>query len=300
MIRKSSISAMCSGCRSYHAVYACITLIANDIGKLRHKLVEQDPKTRIWSETTNSAFSPVLRRPNNYQNHIQFKEWWITSKLINGNAYALKQRDGRGVVTALYLLDPLRVKPLVTPTAEVYYELKSDNMAGLEAENVVVPASEIIHDRMNCLFHPLIGTSPIFAAGVAATQGINIQNNSATFFGNASRPSGVLTAPGAIGQETADRLKEAWETKFSGENAGKVAVLGDGLKYERMTMSAEESQLIDQLKWTAEVVLLSLPCPSLQDRRRADAHVQQYPGAERRILQPMPSGPHRGGGALPG
>ena len=64
---------------------------------------------------------------------------------------------------ALYLLDPLRVKPLVTPTAEVYYELKSDNMAGLEAENVVVPASEIIHDRMNCLFHPLLGVGPIFA-----------------------------------------------------------------------------------------------------------------------------------------
>lgn len=246
---------------AYHAVYACITLIANDIGKLRHKLVEQDPKTRIWSETTNSAFSPVLRRPNNYQNHIQFKEWWITSKLINGNAYALKQRDGRGVVTALYLLDPLRVKPLVTPTAEVYYELKSDNMAGLEAENVVVPASEIIHDRMNCLFHPLLGVGPIFACGAAASQGLRIIEDQNSFFANHAHPGGMLLAPGAISQDTAERLKTYWNENFAGDNAGKIAALGDGLKYEPMRMTAADAQLIDQLKWTAEIVCSAFHVP---------------------------------------
>ncbi|WP_416380911.1 hypothetical protein, partial [Klebsiella pneumoniae] len=34
-----------------------------------------------------------------------------------------------------------------------------------------VPAREVIHDRFNCLFHPLIGLSPIYAAGLAAMQG---------------------------------------------------------------------------------------------------------------------------------
>lgn len=238
---------------SYHAVYACITLIAADVSKLRVKLVEQ--QETIWTEVESAAFSPVLRKPNRFQNRIQFWEAWILSKLIRGNAYVLKERDGRGVVMALYVLDPNRVKPMVSDDGSVFYQLAADNMAGGElSEETMVPASEIIHDRFNCLFHPLIGTSPIYAAGVAATQGLNIQNNSATFFGNASRPSGVLTAPGEISDATAERLKTAWETKFSGENAGKVAVLGDGLKYEKMTMTAEESQLIDQLKWTAEVV----------------------------------------------
>jgi HK97 family phage portal protein len=67
-------------------------------------------------------------------------------------------------------------------------------------------------------------------------------------------PSGVLTAPGAIGKETAERLKTDWQANYSGENYGKVAVLGDNLRYERMALTAEESQLIDQLKWSAEVV----------------------------------------------
>lgn len=244
---------------SYHAVYACLTLIAGDIAKLRIKLVEKDDGG-IWSETESPAFSPVLRKPNRYQNRIQFWESWMLSKLTRGNAYVLKQRDGRGVVVALYVLDPNRVKPLVADDGEVYYQLSEDNISGLEDE-VTVPASEIIHDRFNCLFHPLIGTSPIYAAGVAATQGLNIQNNSASFFGNRSQPGGVLTAPGAISQDTAERLKEAWQTNYTGENAGKVAILGDGLKYERMMMSAEESQLIEQLKWTAEVVCSTFHVP---------------------------------------
>lgn len=245
---------------AFHAVFACITLIAADIGKLRARLVERDDND-IWTETNSAAFSPVLRKPNHYQNHIQFKEWWMISKLSRGNTYVLKERDNRGVVVRLYLLDPMRVIPLVTDEGDVYYQLSPDNLSGLTEASVVVPASEIIHDRFNCLFHPLVGLSPIFACGLAATQGLKIQNTSAKFFANAQRPGGVLTAPGSIGKETAERLKAEWESKFSGENVGKVAVLGDGLKFEGMVATAEESQLIEQLKMTAEIVCSTFHMP---------------------------------------
>jgi HK97 family phage portal protein len=244
---------------AYHAVYACVTLIANDIGKLPQRLMVLN--NGIWSETTSPAFSPVLRRPNRYQNHIQFKQWWITSKLIRGNAYALKQRDNRGVVTALHLLDPGRVQPLVAPNGDVYYQLQDDNLAGLERGSITVPANEIIHDRMNCLFHPLVGVSPLFAAGTAANIGLHIQSNSSRFFGNSSQPGGILTAPGAISTETADRLKAYWDANYTGANAGKVAVVGDGLKFEPLRMTAVDSQLIEQLKWTADVVCSTFHVP---------------------------------------
>jgi HK97 family phage portal protein len=189
---------------------ACQTLIASDIAKLRIKLVAQD-SDGIWSEVKNPAYSPVLRKPNAYQNRIQFIENWVLSKLQSGNTYALKQRDGRNVVTAIYVLDPGRVKPLVADDGSVYYELNTDHLSGL-TDCVVVPASEIIHDRFNCFFHPLVGLSPIFANGLAATQGLAIQSNSTRFFTNGSQPGGILTAPGAISDETAGRLKAHWDT----------------------------------------------------------------------------------------
>jgi len=244
---------------AFHAVFACMTLIASDIAKLRVKLVALDQG--VWSETTSNSYSPVLRKPNGFQTRNQFWEYWLLSKLSRGNAYALKQRDARNVVTALYVLDPNRVKPLVTPDGGVYYELQTDNLSGIEEQSIVVPASEVIHDRFNCLFHPLVGLSPIYASGLGATQGLQIQNNSAKFFSNGSKPGGLLVAPGRIDPEDAARLKEYWDGNFAGENAGKIAVLGDGLKYEGLSVDATDAQLIEQLKWTAEVVCSTFHVP---------------------------------------
>lgn len=244
---------------AFSAVFACITLIASDIAKLRLKLVKLTDHG-VWEEATSPSFSPVIKRPNHYQNRIQFYETWVLSKLTNGNTYVLKIRDGRGVVIKMFVLDPRRVVPLVGDDGSVFYRLMADNLSTLE-EGLTVPASEIIHDRMNCLFHPLVGISPIFACGLAAMQGNAIQNNSARFFQNGSKPGGVLTAPGAIGEDTAKRLKEHWDANFSGDNAGKVAVLGDGLKYESMALSAADSQLIEQLRWSAETVCSAFHVP---------------------------------------
>jgi HK97 family phage portal protein len=245
---------------AHHAVYACVTLIASDVGKLRPKLVELD-KHKIWQETDSHAFSPVLRKPNSFQNHIQFKEWWITSKLLRGNAYALKRRDSRKVVRELYLLDPSRVTVLVAPNGDVFYQLSTDNLSGITETSVTVPASEILHDRMNCLFHPLVGVSPIYAAGAAANVGLRLEENAEHFFGNSSNPGGILTAPNNVTKEQAERIREEWNAKYSGPQSGKVAVLGNGMKFEAMRMSSTESQMLEHLKWSAETVCSAFHVP---------------------------------------
>ncbi len=237
---------------TYFAVFSCMTLIASDVAKLGLRLLTLD-QNGIWVEATSPAHSPVLRKPNSIQNRIQFWDHYMLSKLSAGNVYVLKGRDNRNVVTSLHILDPHRVQPLVSPQGEVFYRLSTDNMAGIEDETTV-PASEIIHDRMNTLYHPLVGLSPLAAAGVAAMQGATIQSDSTNFFANRGVPGGVLSAPGAISDETATRLKTYWETEFKGENAGRIAVLGDGLAFVPMRATAVDSQLVEQLKWTADIV----------------------------------------------
>lgn len=235
-------------------VFACTTLIASDVSKLPIDLVEEDDNG-IWTVVDGtSPFWRVLRRPNRFQNRIKFFEYWVLSKLTYGNTYVLKQREAaRGMVQALSILDPQRVTPLVAPDGSVYYQIGRDTLAGVDDTTPVVPASEIIHDLMYPLFHPLIGLSPIFACGMAAMQGLSILNNSRLFFENGSTPSGILTAPFDISQEKADAIQRNWLEQFSGPaNIGKVAVLGGGAAYVPMSRTAVDSQLIEQLKWTAE------------------------------------------------
>jgi HK97 family phage portal protein len=244
---------------AFSAVFACVTTIASDVAKLRIKLEEL--VDGIWEETNSSAFSPVLREPNGYQNPIQFLEGWVVSNLLYGNTYILKERDGRTGVKRLYILDPQRVKPLITTEGEVWYQLSSDELQGLSTE-ITVPASEIIHDRMTCLFHPLVGVSPLYAAAMSATMGNKIQNNSSTFFKNMSRPSGMLTAPGVIPDETAARIKNDWETNYGGQNVGRIAVAGSGLEFKVFNVPAEQSQLVQQLGWSVEDVSRAFRIPS--------------------------------------
>jgi HK97 family phage portal protein len=233
-------------------VYACLTLLSSDIAKMAINLV-QKTSDGIWAEVSNSAYSPVLRKPNHYQTRIQFLESWMLSKLTRGNAYILKVRDDRKVVTSLYVLDPDRVKPLISDDGSVFYEIHQDDLSGVRKQ-IVVPAREIIHDRMNCIFHPLVGVSPIFAAGLAAQQGLNIQKNSVALFNNNATPGGILTAPGNITDAEAERLVKAWEQNHTGNNSGSTAFLGNGVTYTQMSMTAVDAQVIDQLKWSAETV----------------------------------------------
>ncbi len=234
------------------AVYACTTGIAGDIAKLRIKLDEK--KNDVWEEvTTKLPWLPVLRRPNHYLNRIQFVEQWILSKLLSGNTFVLKERDQRGIVTDLYVLNPLRVTPLVAQNGDVYYRVNLDYLSHVQ-DTMVIPASEIIHDRFNALWHPLIGIPPLYACGMSATLSNKILSNSTNLFGNAARPGGILTTPGHIQDDTAIRLKTAFEANYSGPNVGRLAVLGDGLKFEPMILTADSNQLIEQLGFTTEDV----------------------------------------------
>lgn len=239
----------------FSPIYACASRIASDISILRPMLMQPGQgDTTVEVKDRRSPYRPLMVRPNPYMNWIQFLSYWILCKLFYGNAYAIKDRDDRGIVVALYPVDPRLAKPMVASDGEVYYAFSGDQLARIPNGEAMLPASEVVHDRMNTFWHPLVGVPPIYAAAASGTQGIRIQTNSETFFANMSRPSGQLTAPGPIDDATAKRLKEQFEAGFSGSNLGRMFISGNGLKFESINVPAEQAQLIEQLKWTVEDV----------------------------------------------
>jgi len=256
---------------AFSAVYACLRLISQDVAKIR-LLLRRLQNSGVWLETSSAAFSPVLRKPNGYQTRMQFIESWMLSKLIAGNTYVLKERDERNVVTAMHVLDAGRVKALVGPDGQVYYDVQEDPLSGVGGK-IRVPSSEIMHDRAPCLDHRLLGIPPIYAAAMSGTQGRKIQTNASKFFENMSRPSGQLTAPGRIAPETADRLKREFEEGFGGAKLGRIFVSGDGLKFEPLTMPADQAQLVEQLGWSVQDVCRAFGVPLYKVAAQEDVKV---------------------------
>ncbi|WP_295802149.1 phage portal protein [uncultured Microbulbifer sp.] len=246
----------------YPTLYACISLIAQDIAKLPYMLMGKSGN--IWVETTNPAYDPVLRKPNYFQTAQQFRESWVLSKLLHGNTYVLKVRDNRQVVTSLFVLDPCRVRPMVSDSGDIFYEMCGYNgwndlppmPEGLAERdgNVILPASEIIHDRWDTFHHPLIGVPPLCAANWPAVKNLKILKNATDFFGNGSNPGGILTAPAGMSDEDAKALKEYWNTNFSGKNSGKVGVIGSDMKFTSFAFRAADSQLVEQMRYSDEQI----------------------------------------------
>lgn len=230
------------------SVYSCVNVISDDIAKLDIRILSI-AKDGSSSENLQSPYTRLVNQPNSFQTTFEFMKQFMASKLVNGNAYVWMLRDNRGVPNEMFVLDPTKVRPLVAPDGSVFYEIGQHDMTGNEAQ-VIVPARDIMHNKMNTFSHPLIGVSPLYAAGASAMMGARILMNSENFFGNMSRPSGTLNAPGTIKDDDMVKIQQSFQKNYGAEGMGKVAILSQGLEYKPLTINAVDSQLIDQLKWT--------------------------------------------------
>ena len=245
---------------SSYAVFSCISLISKDVGKLSIVLKTEEDGILVNSKLENFT---IINKPNKYQTRQQFFESWINSKTTKGNTYVLKIRDVYGEISSLVVLDPDLVTPLVDPEGNVFYRINTDGL-NTTGEQTTVPSSEIIHDRYNCFYHPLIGLSPIMASGLAANTGLNIQKFTKSFFGNNSTPSGILVTPNPISPEDAKEIKKNWDQRYSSGGSGGTAILGDAMSYQALSVPASDSQMIQHLKMSGEIVCSTFSVPSFK------------------------------------
>jgi HK97 family phage portal protein len=122
---------------AHHAVFTCVSLISQDIGKMPIQLKKQQKGVLVRTEIP-SKFR-VLNKPNRFQIWQQFSEHWTTSLLLRGNTYVLKRRDIFGEVTELVVLNPDLCKPLIDDNGNVFYQLGQDRLN--QTDPVIVPAS---------------------------------------------------------------------------------------------------------------------------------------------------------------
>lgn len=243
---------------TYPTLYACLNRVSQDIGKMPFILKESD-SDGIWRSVDSATRSPVLKTPNGYQTPQQFRESWALSILQHGNTYILKGRDARGEVNKLYVLDPHRVMPMVADSGDVYYQINyplTENLLpdNYPADNLIIPAREIIHDRLNAFHHQLIGVPPVAAAYWPTIKNLKILKNSAEFFGNAAQPGGILTGPAGMTESDAKAVKEFWDDNYTGKGRGKIAVIGADLKYTSFAMNSVDSQLVEQMRYSDEQI----------------------------------------------
>jgi len=234
------------------AVYACVESYAQSIalmGANHVRYLDNGGRETI----TTSALSRFLRAPNSYQTRSDFFLSLTHHLMLRGNAYALALRNDRQEVDSLHLLPANGTSPYVDDeTKEVFYAVGRNPLLG--EISVLIPARDVLHIKLHTSRHPLIGRSPLEYASAAMAINNAISNNQAAFFNNMSRPSGVLTTDEKLTKEQMDVLRDAWKARSQGINAGDVPILTWGLKWQPMTITSEDAQLVEAFRLSVEEI----------------------------------------------
>ncbi|MCL2124169.1 MAG: phage portal protein [Desulfovibrionaceae bacterium] len=251
------------------AVYACVRVISESLASLplhvyniqldgdRHK-AEDHPLYRLLHDEPNPEMTSIL-----------FRETLMGHLLIWGNAYAQIVRNGYGDVTALYPLLPSGMDVSRTSSGRLvytYWRNKDEAGNGKRDGEIVLSADEVLHIP-GLSFDGLIGYSPIAMAKNSIGMGIAAERFGSSFFANGATPAGVLEHPDVL--KDPEKLSESWSAAYGGaHNAGKVAVLEEGMKYHPISIPPEQAQFLETArqptstagsKWTTKPSMSALP-----------------------------------------
>lgn len=213
--------------------------------------------------------------PNAHQSGPEFIEQMVSEALRWGNALAEAESDQNGRVTAMQPIPWGWIAPVMLQSGRLAFDVTPPQGAFFAIGKSPGPArqrrlfaEEVVHlrDRSDdgVLGRPRLSRSPD-----AVRLGLTMQRQQMQLYENGARPGGILSTETQIASEDADRLRDEWTQDFTGENAGQVAILGYGLKYQPLAIEPEKMEMIASRGFAVEEIarIFQVPPPLLGDYR---------------------------------
>jgi len=232
------------------AVYSCVRILSETLAGLPLHVYRYNDSGGKEKYLKHPLYKLLHDEPNPEMTSFAFRETLMSHLLLWGNAYAQIIRNARGEVIALYPLMPNKMTVDRDSKGRLFYlySRTSDDAPTLGDESqVYLSPSEVLHIP-GLGFDGLIGYSPIAMAKNAVGLAIATEEYGAKFFANGAAPGGVLEHPGTI--KDPQKVKESWNAAYQGsQNAHRVAVLEEGMKYQPIGISPEQAQFLETRKF---------------------------------------------------
>ena len=257
------------GLGTNETVEACVSTLSQTVSMCPIHQLQESPDGEQKRQYGSNA-ERVMLQPNPHTSRTLFMNNLIRSIYFNGNGYAYATRNGTGAVGELYLLDPKNVNPVQDPeTGDIFYWVAPKPSGQYNPDtDFVYPERDILHVRINVdPSEPLKGVSPLTAAAHSIAANNAITGHQASFFNNMARPSGVLTTPEKLNREQMLQLRDAVAKQTQGRDSGKVPILGNGLKWESMSLSSQDAQMVEAFGMTVQNIssVFRVPLPMIND-----------------------------------
>jgi HK97 family phage portal protein len=230
---------------SIGAVMCCVRLLCDTTASLPLPVYKRLSKGERQRDDEN-GWAKLLRRPNLGQTDWDWRAQqmgWLAlrgasySRIVGGNGRGLPNGELRPLV-----LD--RLSQFLQPDGSIFYRYHHPT-GGIEdlVQDEVLAFRGLTLDGVRPVSVVKYAADSMYMAKAMAEHGTALFNNSA-------QPGGLLTYDGVLDEPMRNNVRRAWELTHGGpRNAGKIAVLEDGMKWQQVGLTSEDAEFLASRKF---------------------------------------------------
>ena len=151
----------------------------------------------------------------------------------------------------------MKTEPVRLPYGKLAYRTVDYATGGTR----ILQAADTLHFRLFS-YDGLKGLSPIQQCKQTVGWSSAALKASARFFGNGSKPPGILTPVGGVSEQDLLNMRSAWEQANGGENQGRTAVLPSDWKYTALGISAKDAQFLESMQFVRSDIAAMFRVPA--------------------------------------
>jgi len=226
------------------AVWACIDRRATTVASL--PFFAYTTKNGQRELARNSRLFELLHdSPNPRMTPYEFWRSMMLNHDLRGNAYARIDRDGRGEAMALWPMPSDQVEVEVLSDGSIIYKYQ------IGGDVAVFSEKNVLH--LKNLGNGTTGLSKLEFMRCTTDEAAKAQGTAAKVFGTGGKPTGVLMIDKVLNKEQREKIKESFAGMAEGSTS-RLYVLEASMKYEQLSMSPEQQQLLETRNFTVSEI----------------------------------------------
>ena len=232
---------------SIAAVWACVRVVSEALASLPCILYRRTDGGKERAED-HWLYRLLHERPNDEQSPFNFKEQLQGHVVLQGNAYAQKERTEGNTVKNLWPLDPDKMKVSRNKGGKIYTYTRNGVDTVLNA-NQVLHIPGLGHDGLQG-YSVLAMCKQVFGSALAANR------YGAEMLKNDSTPNGFISLAGKLRDEKAlKRMQASWEEAHKAwGNKRKMAILEEGATFQSLSIPPDDAQFLETKKFTVNEI----------------------------------------------
>lgn len=228
-------SVSVDGALQISTVWACIDRRATTIASLPFFAYQQVSGEKELARASR-LYAILHDSPNSRMTPFEFWRAMMMNYDLRGNAYARIDRDAAGEAFAMWPMPADQVEPIVLPDGSMVYKYTIGNDIAVLAE------ANVLH--LKNLGNGTVGLAKLEFMRATTDEAAKAQGTAAKTFASGGKPTGVLMVDKVLDPAQRKAVQERFAEMASG-STNRLWVLEANMKYEQISMSPEQQQLLE-------------------------------------------------------